>query len=58
MKHLGCSVATWTKAGDKIYMGDARGVITIINSDTLQIEKSFKAAQNSGIKSITWDKGL
>ena len=31
------SAASFNKRGDKIYTGDAKGVITIIDTDTLEV---------------------
>lgn len=48
--------ATFNKAGDKIYTGNQRGIITVIDTATLQIQYSFKVSGGAPIKSIQFSK--
>lgn len=50
------SAVSFNKKGDKIYTGDAKGFITIIDTKTLEIEHSFRVSGGSTIKSIQFSK--
>jgi COMPASS component SWD1 len=49
-------VSTFTRKGEKIFTGDSKGIITIIDSKTLQIEKHFKVGGGGAIKAIEFSR--
>lgn len=53
---ISTATAVFTRNGKQIYVGDADGHITIINTDTLQVEKSVAICAGSPIKSIVWSR--
>jgi COMPASS component SWD1 len=50
------SAASYNKKGDKIYIGDGKGIITIIDSSSLQILQTIKVPGGASIKSIQFSK--
>jgi len=50
------AAASFNRRGDKIYTGDAKGVITIIDTDTLEIVKTVLVPGGGSIKSIQFNK--
>jgi len=50
------TVAVFNKIGNKIYCGNSKGIITIIETETMKILSSFKVASSSAIKSIHFSR--
>jgi COMPASS component SWD1 len=53
---ISTATAVFTRHGEQIYVGDADGYITIINTATLQVDKSVAICPGSPIKSIVWSR--
>jgi len=46
----------FTRKGEKILTGDSKGLITVVNTATLQIEHSFRMAGGGAIKAIEFSR--
>mmetsp|Transcript_12889 Transcript_12889/g.21066 ORF Transcript_12889/g.21066 Transcript_12889/m.21066 type:complete len:451 (+) Transcript_12889:28-1380(+) len=50
------ALAAFNKRGDKIYVGSAKGTISVIDTDTHELEKSLKVPGSAAIKSIQFSR--
>eukprot|EP01104_Vermistella_antarctica_P018150 TRINITY_DN662_c1_g6_i1.p1 TRINITY_DN662_c1_g6~~TRINITY_DN662_c1_g6_i1.p1 ORF type:complete len:406 (-),score=88.71 TRINITY_DN662_c1_g6_i1:619-1836(-) len=48
--------ATWNKAGDKIFVGSSKGVISIVDLATLEVVHTIKIPGGSVVKSIQFSR--
>jgi len=52
----GTTAATFNKTGDRIFTGNSKGVVLIIETDSLKLLSSFKVPGGAPIKSILFSK--
>jgi WD40 repeat protein len=51
------SVAQFNHAGDKIFAGNAKGIVSVIDVETLKVEHAFRVSNTAiSIKSFAFSK--